>query len=91
MANTATENPEPHSDFKGESRIPKVDGDYPMKVLYCGGMNLADCAIIFLVCSKLVIVWNQANRPLITQINCCVNMFLCVEGNVSNLCPVFAH
>ncbi|CAJ0958614.1 unnamed protein product [Ranitomeya imitator] len=33
MASTATENSEPSHDCKGESRIPKVDGDYPLK--YC--------------------------------------------------------
>ncbi|XP_073442141.1 density-regulated protein isoform X1 [Dendrobates tinctorius] len=40
MASTVTENSEPSQDCKGDSRIPKVDGDYPLKVLYCGVCSL---------------------------------------------------
>lgn len=40
MASTATENSEPIQDCKAEVRIPKVDGDYPLKVLYCGVCSL---------------------------------------------------
>ncbi|KAM9330089.1 density-regulated protein [Gastrophryne carolinensis] len=39
MANT--ENPEPISDYKADSRFPKLDsGDYPLRVLYCGVCSL---------------------------------------------------
>ncbi|KAG8597615.1 hypothetical protein GDO81_002338 [Engystomops pustulosus] len=40
MASTATENSEPIQDSKVDVRIPKVDGDYPLKVLYCGVCSL---------------------------------------------------
>lgn len=40
MASTANENSEPIQDCKADVRIPKVDGDYPLKVLYCGVCSL---------------------------------------------------
>ncbi|OCT98386.1 hypothetical protein XELAEV_18010618mg [Xenopus laevis] len=41
MASTAIENAEPiPSDCKGNLKIPKVDGDFPLKVLYCGVCSL---------------------------------------------------
>ncbi|OCU02039.1 hypothetical protein XELAEV_18007798mg [Xenopus laevis] len=39
MASTAIENAEP-SDCKADLKIPKIDGDFPLKVLYCGVCSL---------------------------------------------------
>ncbi|XP_066459413.1 density-regulated protein isoform X1 [Eleutherodactylus coqui] len=40
MASTATENSEPIQDCRADVRISKADGDYPLKVLYCGVCSL---------------------------------------------------
>ncbi|KAG8456063.1 hypothetical protein GDO86_002023 [Hymenochirus boettgeri] len=41
MASTAIENAEPiPSDYRGDHKMSKMDGDFPLKVLYCGVCSL---------------------------------------------------